>query len=136
MTAKNGTRAACTLRADEMERYRELLRHRLAEITGDIDTLEAQAIGGPDGERQRVPQDVGDQASEIAAEDVLRTVGNAEREEVREILAALQRLEEGSFGVCERTGRSIPKARLDVIPWTRYTTEAAREVEAENGFLR
>ena len=37
----------------------------------------------------------------------------------REIEEALKRIEKGSYGVCELTGKNIPKARLEAIPWTR-----------------
>ncbi|MGI8966348.1 MAG: TraR/DksA family transcriptional regulator, partial [Limisphaerales bacterium] len=39
------------------------------------------------------------------------------------------------YGVCELTGKSIPKVRLDAIPWTRFTVEAQAQLERE-GALR
>jgi len=39
------------------------------------------------------------------------------RAEVVEIDVALDKIDEGRYGVCDRCGKNIPKARLEVIPW-------------------
>lgn len=46
-----------------------------------------------------------------------------ERETLREINAALQRIDDGTYGICEGTGHPISKARLKASPWTRYSYE-------------
>lgn len=60
---------------------------------------------------------------------------SADQDAVYEIEEALKRIEKGSYGVCELTGKTIPKARLDAIPWTRFTVEAQAQLERE-GALR
>jgi hypothetical protein len=47
----------------------------------------------------------------------------------------LKRIEKDTYGICELTNKSIPKARLDAIPWTRFTVEAQAQLERE-GALR
>ena len=54
---------------------------------------------------------------------------DSERKIVREIIAALKRIEEGTYGICEGTGQPIPKARLEGIPWTPYCVQYAEMVE-------
>ena len=53
-----------------------------------------------------------------------------------EIDAALQRIEEGSYGICEMSGRPIPVARLRAIPFARFTVECQTRIEeqSENSF--
>jgi hypothetical protein len=46
-----------------------------------------------------------------------------------------KRIEKNTYGVCELTGKPIPKARLDAIPWARFTVEAQAQLERE-GALR
>lgn len=46
-----------------------------------------------------------------------------------EVEAALRRLREGRYGICEDTGARIPAARLRALPWTRYTRAAAERRE-------
>ncbi len=60
---------------------------------------------------------------------------SADQDAVYEIEEALKRIEKNTYGVCELTGKSIPKSRLAVIPWTRFTVEAQAQLERE-GALR
>ena len=46
-----------------------------------------------------------------------------------EVVAALQRIEEGTYGECEQCGSTIPKVRLDAIPFTRYCVGCERQRE-------
>lgn len=61
-------------------------------------------------------------------EFALSMVSN-EQEALYEINEALKRIENGTFGVCEMSGKPIPKARLDAIPWARFTVECQSEME-------
>ncbi|MGA2787557.1 MAG: TraR/DksA C4-type zinc finger protein [Verrucomicrobiota bacterium] len=60
---------------------------------------------------------------------------SSDQDAVYEIEEALKRIEKKTYGVCELTGKSIPKARLEAIPWTRFTVEAQAQLERE-GALR
>ena len=54
---------------------------------------------------------------------------DSERRILHEIDDALQRIEDGTYGICEGTGEPISKARLKAQPWARYCVEYARMVE-------
>lgn len=56
---------------------------------------------------------------------------SSDQDAVYEIDEALKRIEKDTYGQCELTGKSIPKARLDAIPWTRFTVEAQRQLERD-----
>jgi DnaK suppressor protein len=60
---------------------------------------------------------------------------SSDQDAIYEIEEALKRIEKNTYGVCELTGKSIPKARLAAIPWTRFTVEAQGQLEKE-GALR
>ncbi len=60
---------------------------------------------------------------------------SADQDSIYEIEEALKRIEKDTYGVCELTGKVIPKARLEVIPWTRFTVQAQAQLEKE-GALR
>lgn len=60
---------------------------------------------------------------------------SSDKDAVYEIEEALKRIERNSYGICELTGKTIPKARLEAIPWTRFTVEAQAQLERE-GALR
>jgi DnaK suppressor protein len=60
---------------------------------------------------------------------------SSDQDAIYEIEEALKRIEKKTYGVCELTGKSIPKARLEAIPWTRFTVEAQAQLE-KDGALR
>jgi RNA polymerase-binding transcription factor DksA len=60
---------------------------------------------------------------------------SSDQDAIYEIEEALKRIEKNTYGVCELTGKQIPKARLEAIPWTRFTVEAQAQLEKE-GALR
>ena len=60
---------------------------------------------------------------------------SSDQDAVYEIEEALKRIEKNTYGVCELTGKAIPRARLEAIPWTRFTVEAQAQLERD-GALR
>lgn len=60
---------------------------------------------------------------------------SSDQDAIYEIEEALKRIEKDTYGICELTGKPIPKARLEAIPWTRFTVQAQAQLERE-GALR
>lgn len=53
------------------------------------------------------------------------------QELLTEVEDALKRIEDGTYGVCEKSGKPIPIERLRAIPWARYTKEAQEQIHDE-----
>ncbi len=49
-----------------------------------------------------------------------------------EIDDALKRIEAGTYGICEKYGIQIPRKRLEVMPYARYSVKAQEEIERES----
>jgi len=60
---------------------------------------------------------------------------SSDQDAIYEIEEALKRIEKSTYGICELTGKLIPKARLEAIPWARFTVQAQAQLERE-GALR
>jgi DnaK suppressor protein len=60
---------------------------------------------------------------------------SSDQDAIYEIEEALKRIEKNTYGVCELTNKPIPKARLEAIPWTRFTVQAQAQLERD-GALR
>jgi DnaK suppressor protein len=60
---------------------------------------------------------------------------SSDQDAMYEIEEALKRIEKNTYGVCELTGKPIPRTRLEAIPWTRFTVQAQAQLERE-GALR
>ena len=54
-----------------------------------------------------------------------------ERDALSEVDAAIQRILDGTYGICQETGEPIPEVRLRIVPWTRFTKEALERRERE-----
>ncbi len=74
---------------------------------------------------ERIPDDSYGLASRTLLEDL--TVDSLEREQqlLADIELALDRIEEGDYGVCEGCGADISSRRLQALPWARYCIECA-----------
>jgi DnaK suppressor protein len=60
---------------------------------------------------------------------------SSDQDAMYEIEEALKRIERNTYGVCELTGKPIPRSRLEAIPWTRFTVQAQAQLERD-GALR
>jgi RNA polymerase-binding transcription factor DksA len=79
--------------------------------------------------------DIADSATDAFDHDLALAFLSNDEHAIREIDAALQRINEGTYGICEETGDAIPAGRLRAIPWTRWTKEAAEKLERK-GLIR
>ena len=60
---------------------------------------------------------------------------SSDQDAIYEIEEALKRIEKNTYGICELTGKAIPRARLEAIPWTRFTVAAQAQLE-KDGAMR
>lgn len=78
---------------------------------------------------------MGDSGTDNFDRDFALSLLSSDQDAIYEIEEALKRIEKHTFGVCELTGKNIPRARLDAIPWARFTVESQAQLEKE-GALR
>lgn len=71
------------------------------------------------------PKDWEDRASERQGDEVLEALGAHDVSELRQIEAALDRLENGTYGVCARCSSAIPEKRLKALPATPLCARCA-----------
>jgi RNA polymerase-binding transcription factor DksA len=70
-----------------------------------------------------------DRATDQFDHDLALGLVSAEQDTLFEIEAALARIRSGTYGTCEVTGKPIPAARLQAIPWTRFRQEIEEQLE-------
>ena len=90
-----------TLKA-ELEERRALMQARLSSIKKDV--------------TQEHSGDSAEQAQERENDEVVDAIGNETRQSLHAIQVALDKIAEGSYGECEKCGKEIGEARLQVIP--------------------
>ncbi len=113
----------------ELDRYREILLAKRNELVGDVANMEDEALRQNSGALSNLPQHTGEEGSDACDQSLSLDLAQVDRNLIKEIEEALKRIDDGSFGVCLRTGKRISADRLAEVPWAKYSIEAAREME-------
>ncbi len=100
---------------------RDALRKALA---GDLSSLQEL--------REQSSGDLVDFALDSAQDEINSQLAEVESRELANIENAIERMRNGTYGLCEVTGKPIPLARLQALPYATTTIEAQREME-KNG---
>ncbi len=118
------------MKKDELAYFKKLLTERRAALVGDLGRLEDSALKRTKDNAATLDiSNFADLGTDNFDQDF--TIGLIENSEeiVREIDAALKRIDDGKFGVCEGAGCDIGKNRLKAIPWARLCINCQREAE-------
>jgi DnaK suppressor protein len=121
------------LTAKELTEYKKILLEARAELIARVTGLEDEALRSSGGNLSNMPLHMADIGTDTFDQDLAIGMAETERELLREIDEALDRVVAKTYGVCQLTGKPIPKARLDAKPWAKYTVEAARQIEKMGG---
>ncbi|MEM8885879.1 MAG: TraR/DksA family transcriptional regulator [Planctomycetota bacterium] len=114
--------------AKDLAHFRELLLERRDRLLGNVTSMEEEALKSTDQDFS--VDHMADHGSDSFEKDLTLSLVESERKELGEIDGALARIEDKSYGICLGTGEAIARARLEAIPYTRYSIEYQRRVEA------
>ncbi len=117
------------LNKKDLDHYRSILLVKRAELVGDLNAMEAQALKSNGGQLSHMPIHMADVGTDTFDQDFMLGMAENERQRLREIDAALKRIEDKTYGICQMTEKVIPKTRLNAKPWARYTIDAALQIE-------
>jgi RNA polymerase-binding transcription factor DksA len=93
------------------------------------DTLRSRAEGN---EASAFGMHQADAGSDAYDRDFALSLLSQEQDALYEIDQALKRIELGTYGVCEMSGKSIPRTRLEAIPFARFTVECQSQLEKQS----
>jgi RNA polymerase-binding protein DksA len=107
----------------KLESFRQRLLDLRARSRSDLNRMiqVIQEDARPVGEHDRGTSEAVDKEIEVE---------HAEEEIHRNLNAALERIEQGTYGTCERCNGRIPDERLDAIPYTPYCVDCERDLES------
>ena len=94
------------------------------------DEVGRSANYGKDAEDDAI-KDLGDQANAAYTREFFFELGTGDRRLLRDVVSALARIDDGSFGNCERCGEAIAEKRLEALPFARHCIGCQRLVEEE-----
>jgi len=114
----------------QKRRLLELRDHFLDQMQSVAqDSLRSRA---ENNEASAVGQHQADAGSDAYEKDFALSLLSQEQDALYEIEEALKRIELGSYGICEMSNKTIPHARLEAIPFARFTVECQQQLEKEN----
>ena len=93
------------------------------------DTLRSRAEGS---EASAFGMHQADAGSDAYDRDFALSLLSQEQDALYEIDQALKRIEVGTYGICEMSGKAIPHARLEAIPFARFTVECQSQLEKQS----
>lgn len=109
------------------------MKQKLLDMKGEI--LQ-KLVAGDEEFRDIVEKDDSKDLVDIASSDIdkrtLEALGAQEMRRLRLIEAALARIENGKYGICLKSGKPIPKERLEAIPYALYRIEEQNALERQN----
>lgn len=113
--------------------FQELLESERRRVTRALkrrqESIESAAEESGGGAGRAHSNHMADQGSDESQYETMLQTAASEREYLNEIDAALERIEDGTFGICEVTGKPIGLTRLRAIPTARLCIEAQEELE-------
>lgn len=110
----------------EKEKYKKKLLKRKTEI---VDALSEFYSESKEVEDPGIAMDMGDKAESSYTKEFLLSLSDTERAQLKLIDEALERIEKGTFGMCQKCGVTIGKKRLDAVPWTPFCIDCQEKEE-------
>lgn len=102
----------------DLDHRRRQLEDRLEQLGVRLETIENSLEETP-------PKDFEDRASEREEDEVMEAMGKEGLHEIAQIRAALDRMRQGTYGICQKCGDDIAAERLDAVPATPFCRNCA-----------
>jgi DnaK suppressor protein len=113
------------MKQDDIEYFKEFLTNRLEELLSHAD----DTVSGMTTPKENFP-DPADRATLEADRNFMLRIRDRENKLIKKVKKALDRIEDGSFGICEKCGEDISTSRLKARPVTTLCIDCKTEEEA------
>ena len=114
-----------------VEKQRERLQGLRDELARMVEGLEEDQQDRAESEGDMTENDSGDMSQSLFTREMDATVEQTMEKRLESVDRALQKIEEGTYGICDDTGEPIPRGRLEAMPEAVYTVEAQQRRERE-----
>jgi len=122
-----------TMTKADLKNFQQQLLDLRTRLNGDVSHLTDEALHqtGQEvgGNLSSVPIHMADLGTDAFEQENTLNLLQNEEQVLAHIAAALERIDQGTFGRCEECGAEIPETRLRALPYARYCVECARKLE-------
>jgi DnaK suppressor protein len=113
---------------EKLEYFRNLLLEQRRQATEDLLNDRATALEGDDG-----VEDSGEMSELDLTRSTALALAGRQSQLIKEIDEALDRIEDGTYGLCTRCGKPLDEQRLKAMPTAKYDAECQAAIEAAEG---
>ncbi|MCA9149598.1 MAG: TraR/DksA C4-type zinc finger protein [Planctomycetales bacterium] len=113
------------MKKPELKVYKAQLLQLRGRLRGDVSALAESALREPGTDHSAMPLHMADAGSDNFEQEFTLSLMANDETTLTKIESALERIEDGSYGVCEECELPIPKTRLNAIPYTPYCVKCA-----------
>jgi DnaK suppressor protein len=113
--------------------HRERLLALRARLQGDVTQMEDNALNEDHSRSTSMPTDMAELGTGNFDQELTLSLLGSEKDALDQIDGALKRIEDGSYGRCEKCGEKIPLSRLDAIPYAALCVGCASQQEEGHG---
>mgnify|MGYP001591648379 FL=1 len=123
------------MKAEEVAQFKKLLLSLRERLVGKVDIMQGETLKksrqDASGDLSNVPIHMADVGTDNYERDIMIELIQNGEEGVRNIDTALEKIEEGAFGVCELCAKKINKERLKAVPYAKLCIDCQRKEEID-----
>ena len=110
---------------EELQEFKEIILSKMAEAKKNLECLqETLAQNTENGDDTSPTFKSLEEGRNVLSKEENAKLASRQQKFIRDLEAALIRIENGTYGICQATGKLIPKERLRIVPHTTMTVEA------------
>lgn len=115
------------MNADKLPIYQSKLKQILTELIGDVE----KKVQSRQEEVVEPAADISDGAADAYSLQLRANLGEQDWQKLKQVQEALEKINNGQYGICSRCEQAIPELRLDVVPFAEYCVQCLSEIENE-----
>lgn len=115
------------MNADKLPVYQSKLKQILTELIGDVE----KTVQSRQEEVVEPAADISDGAADAYSLQLRTNLGEQDWQKLKQVQEALEKINNGQYGICSRCEQAIPEPRLDVVPFAEYCVQCLSEIENE-----
>jgi DnaK suppressor protein len=116
------------MKKNKLKQLEVLLQNIRTEIVGDV---EKANLNDKEIEAEHMA-DISDDAARSYDRKLQGDLEEQEWNKLKQVEAALEKMEQGKYGICEQCEAEIPEARLEIMPYAEFCTQCLSEIEKNN----
>ena len=110
---------------EELQEFKALILEKIAKAEKDLEMLQQAVAGSENDVSDTAPTfKTLEEGSNVLLKEENQKLAARQQKFIRDLRAALIRIENGTYGICQATGKLIPKERLMIVPHATLTVEA------------